>query len=365
LNGDNSGYSGNFQMNTTLAPTVIVGSADTPFGTNTMFVNGGVIHAAVPLTGPDKLVNDFSLGGIGVTIEGEDVEIGGTFSFHQGASKVLQINGSTVVTLSGVIKNGDETPAPNASLAVAGTGTLVMAADGSGYTGAFQVGDSGIGGKVVLASANGLGSGPVTLYAYMPDVAELDVTVSATIGGLNSIGDGEQKVILSQGSPVDPPTILRLDPTTGDAFYGGTIAVAAGQIGGVLKDGPLAQTLSGSQDYDTLEVLDGTMILDSTLADAIITNTNGRLILNANADGSDLNADSANGVFITANQTLDDLNIGASGLVVLGTPPPAAGVQAIPEPGSFALLFAGALGLLGRRSRNVERDYIPLPAIQG
>jgi autotransporter-associated beta strand protein len=128
LNGDNSAYSGNFQLNgLPAAPTVIVNSTDAPFGTSTVFFNGGLLHAAVPLTGADKLNNAFSLGGGIMVIEGEDVEIAGTVSFFQGASKVLQINGDTVVTLTGIIQDS----AINNALAIAGTGTAIMAGMGA------------------------------------------------------------------------------------------------------------------------------------------------------------------------------------------------------------------------------------------
>ena len=338
LNGDNSLYSGNFQLNVLpAAPTVIVNTADSPFGTNTVFFNGGVLRAGVPLTGADKLDNAFSLGGGIMVIEGEDVEIAGTISFFQGASKVLQINGDTVVTLTGIIQDS----ATNNALAIAGTGTAIMAGDGSdaigdGYTGAFQVGDSSApGGHVVLASPHGLGSGSVTLYAYDPDEVELDVAVSATIGGLNSIGNGTQKVVLGQGAPGIDPTVLTID-SPDFAIYEGSIETAPGHVGEIVKDGAGEQVLSGTQNYDKLTVLAGIVTLQSSLADAVI-----------DVDGGRVN--------LTEDQTLAALNIGADGLVVLGEPgPPPSPVpspQAVPEPGAFTLLFTGAIGLLNRRRR--------------
>jgi autotransporter-associated beta strand protein len=327
LNGDNSAYTGQFQMNSPGA-TVVINTVH-PFGTgtgfsNALFFNAGVIRAAIPLTGANKLVTLVSIGGFGGTIEGEDVEIGGTFSFFGGSPKTLTINGDTVVTFSGIVENGDNNP--NASLTIAGTGTAIITANASTYTGAFQVGDGiTLGSKVILDTATGLPFSPVTVNAFSPGDAELIVKQSAPIGGLNS-GGTEGVVTLGDGAPSIDPVVLTLQPeltpNAGDAFYAGTIRTAPGFTGGVVKDGAAAQTLSGPLMFDTLTVLEGTLILDNPLEDAVVT--------------------------------LTALNIGADGVVVLrgpSPPGPAAGPQAVPEPGAFTLLLAGAIGLLGRRRR--------------
>ena len=90
----------------------------------------------------------------------------------------------------------------------------------------------------------------------------------------------------------------------------------------------------------------GTTDLNSALANATI-----------NANGGKLN--------IHVNQTLAALNIGSAGVVVLGGGTPAAlafdaetagaAAQAVPEPGSLNLLFAGALGWFARRQRPHRR----------
>jgi hypothetical protein len=105
------------------------------------------------------------------------------------------------------------------------------------------------------------------------------------------------------------------------------------------------------------------VVLESSLPNATITNEGGRLDIDANANGSTINANSSGGTYLGSDQTLTALNIGPGGVVVVDEPLPAPaadepalamtseGAPAVPEPGSLSLLMLGALGLLFRRRR--------------
>jgi cyclophilin family peptidyl-prolyl cis-trans isomerase len=126
--------------------------------------------------------------------------------------------------------------------------------------------------------------------------------------------------------------------------------VVSGPVGGAFpltKAGSGVLNLDGSQTYATLTASGGT------------TNINGPLSPSATV------AVSPGAVvrFGTVSQTLDALTVGAGATVVFssGTATGAfgggekggtfGGAGAVPEPGTFGLLLAGALGILGRRQR--------------
>ena len=201
----------------------------------------------------------------------------------------------------------------------------------AGATGGLDVPQAGpgAGGEAALTGVLTLNAGSilsVTGGAIATDTPyTLDVTGSTTLAGNSTID------VANNGTGLGT---LHLDEVS--------------QSGGnrtLTKTGMGRLVLSGALNLAVLNANGGTTDLDSSLTNATVNN-NGAII------------------HIHADQTLSALNIGAGGVVVLGgSAPPAppfgaeiaAGAQAVPEPGSLTLLFAGALGWLTRRQRPQRR----------
>ncbi len=125
-----------------------------------------------------------------------------------------------------------------------------------------------------------------------------------------------------------------------------TVAPAVSGVDDLIRTGGGTLTLNGLQDYATLNTIAGTTNLNKTL-------------------GTGASSIASTGTTnIAVSQTIDSLDIGDGGAVVLGIPVPApapefagnpdlgfgeGGVQPVPEPASASLLLLGALGLFGRR----------------
>ena len=171
-------------------------------------------------------------------------------------------------------------------------------------------------------------------------------------------------------------TVFDVANVTGDAATDLTISAPlrsqSGDFGlaagGLTKVNTGTLTITGTQSYATLNQNDGTTNLERSLPSAVITAIGGTLNVKANATNSAVNVTTSAANF-SADQTLAALNIGDGGVatIVSATAPEvpafAAGdeataalaasgaPQAVPEPGSIALLLTGALSLLGRRRR--------------
>ncbi len=127
-----------------------------------------------------------------------------------------------------------------------------------------------------------------------------------------------------------------------------TVAPAVAGIYNLIKTGAGTLTLNGDQNYPVLATVSGTTNLNKTLG------TGSSSIFSTGT------------THIAMSQTLDSLDIGNGGAVVVGGPfaapaPDFVGndaggfsegaVQAVPEPESMSLLALGALGFLWRRKR--------------
>jgi hypothetical protein len=196
------------------------------------------------------------------------------------------------------------------------------------------------------------------------------VASSAALTGVLTLNAGSILKVTGGATATDTPYLLDV---TGSTTLAGnsTIDVAnngtglgtlhlddVNQTGGnrsLTKTGAGTLVLSGALSFAVLNTNDGTTNLNSVLANATINDNGGKLNINA-------------------SQTLAALNIGDGGTVVLLAASPGAlpefgadlggdgapfatdggalaigPVQAVPEPGSVSLLFAGVLALFGRR----------------
>ena len=233
------------------------------------------------------------------------------------------------------------------------------------------------GGRTFYNTQANLGGGPITVNNGAKLIkntgGDLTLTNAVTLnngGGLNNRGGTlaiNSVTLPASGTVVfnlddQPTTALNLDGPAatldGTGFtveVGGanasvgtvTLSQAIGGVGALTKTGPGALTLSGVQGYDTLNATVGTTNLNNTLG-------TGASVINAGAE-----------VNISVSQTLGALNIADGAVVTLGDlPPPApafaeglggdfveSNAQAVPEPGSLALLLLGGVLFLRRTVR--------------
>ena len=256
-----------------------------------------------------------------------------------GATAVAVLSGGASGTLTGITIT-------NAGTGFTGTPTITFGA------GTFSSG-----------TISGTGTGNATQFT----VSGLSVTAPGT--GYT----GTPTYTFGSGNATPGTVTLSSVSLTADSSVGGTgnIAInsAISESGGartLTKVGAGTLTINGPQSYSTLLANAGRTTLNSSLANATITDAAGAILnLNANASGSTVNVN-GNAAF-TVSQTLAALNIGAGGVVTVGLPALAEAPEfaasgdliegagsaalAVPEPGSAFLISLGALSVLGRRRR--------------
>ena len=234
-----------------------------------------------------------------------------------GTGGTLTINSGAAVTLAGALDLADAGGNATGSILVSGSGSRLMQ---TGSASALVLG-SGDFGSASLTIANG-----ATFSALGP--LTVNGPASLNISGGSAIVEG-----LLTGNVIDN-SMLDFVPQQG-FVYGGNISGS----GSLAKDGPLSLTLSGSNDYTG-----GTLVNAGTLYATDYS---------ALPDGSSLTI-GAGGTFV-----FDPTEAGAAGETAGGA------AAAVPEPGTWALLIAGAapwamyrlLSRLKGKSRRGQSDY--------
>lgn len=229
------------------------------------------------------------------------------------AAATLTVGDANNYAFSGVI-----TGSTNLVKQGAGTQTLSGANTYSGFTSINN-------GVLSISASSNLGDGSVTNTITINGGKLRD-----TGAGVN-LGVNRALTIGASGATIEVTTGASLTVPGAISGPGNTLT----------KTGDGTLTLTGSQDYATLNANLGVTNLNSALGAGIST-------LNANST-----------VNITVGQTLAALNIADGVVVTFGDGLPFAGgadkfgsgAAVVPEPGSIGLLLAGALGLAARRRR--------------
>ena len=310
--------------------TLQMGSTDGPGGRVNQATNRTINLAG---TGP---------GTVSIKVNDNDT------SFTFGAVTATGAGDKTLALFTGYQGNGDrEVMTFNGAISEApGGGPLSLAVTYQTSSGSKSV---------VNLKQGGTFTGPITLlnnngvnFAYL------------TIGGVITLEFFSGNLINTPGSG-----------TLNGGNYAGDISLDTNII--LYYDSSAAQTLSG--------VISGTGSLTKEVAGSVLTLTGantytgdtnvnaGRLRVTGTLTGTTVNVNANASANFEASQTLTGLNIADGAVVTLGTvPPPApspafdapfdAGLdlagnvgQAVPEPGSVALLIGGTLTLLGLRRR--------------
>ncbi len=292
----------------------------------------------------DRTINLAGTGPGTVSIKVNDNDTSFTF----GAVTATGAGDKTLALFTGYQGNGDrEVMTFNGAISEApGGGPLSLAVTYQTVSGSKSV---------VNLKQGGTFTGPITLingngvnFAYL------------TIGGVITLEFFSGNLINTPGSG-----------TLNGGNYAGDISLDTNTI--LYYDSSAAQTLSG--------VISGTGLLTKEVAGSVLTLTGantytgdtnvnaGHLRVTGTLTGTTVNVNANASANFEASQTLPALNIADGAVVTLGTvPPPApspafdapfdAGLnlagnagQAVPEPGSVALLIGGTLTLLGLRRR--------------
>ena len=196
------------------------------------------------------------------------------------------------------------------------------------------------------------GSGTVTLDGVSPSLAAITFN-----GGTQTIAQGTGGVLTLKNNPgaatitdsggsqsITAPVVLSSDLIATVTQAGDTLTLSGGIAGAgktLTKEGAGVLTLSGVQDYATLNANAGTTYVNGSF-------TGGTATVQANAT-----------THFNASQTLAALVIGdgvevtfGDGVNLVGAPEKF--TAAVPEPGTAGLLLLGALGVLGRRRRQLR-----------
>jgi autotransporter-associated beta strand protein len=298
-----------------------------------------------------------------VAISGTGSGATATASLGVTAASFAIAGGTTVYSTAPTvtIAGGAGTTATATATLTAGVVTgITITNAGTGFTVAPTIAFSG--GTITTAGTNPTGTGNATEFTVS------GIAVTAPGSGYT----GTPTYTFGSGNAIPGTVTLSSVVLASNSSIGGSgdiaISSAISETGGartLTKVGAGTLTLSGPQAYSSLAASEGRTTLDSSLANATITNAAGAILnVNANANGSTVNV--AGNTDFSVSQTLAALNIGDGGMVRLGSPAFAAAsdastapedlfagaadpVQPVPEPGSFGLLALGVLGLPGRR----------------
>jgi autotransporter-associated beta strand protein len=321
--------------------------------THTATLNGVNITAtdttsAVLRVSGNTGASTLNIGPAGITASGGDIQV--KFNTNN-FDAVLNLGGNFTATGNVIFTNGGYTGASANVINLTATRTFdiatgtttTVAPDISGAGGLTKTGNGTLS---LLAASTGTYGGATTISAgtlaiasgtAIPDTsavsigdvagAKLQVNANETIGSLSGGGATGGEVALGANTL----TVGNAASTT----FSGTISGATGTL---TKQGNGTLMLNGIQTYGTLTTNAGTTNVGSAIG-------TGGSTVNANATTN-----------FSASQTLAALNIGAGAVVTFSDTPPFAGFDApalavVPEPGSIALLFAGAL-VIGRRRRS-------------
>ena len=335
------------------------GTGARSYNFSSIVVGGGVLSVAAlgdPIPGVDVSLDQIP-GGI-VASGGGTLDVG----HNRASTGPLTLNGGAIVGLSNGVFICPSITATGGTISAAVSCTGALTKTGPG-TLTLDLG-SGTGARSYNFSSIVVSGG--TLSVAGDPIPGVDVSLDQIPGGI--IASGGARIDVGHNRVTTGPLTLDGASITGlsnGVFIcpsitatGGTISAEVSCTGALTKTGPGTLTLSGPQNYPTLNTQGGRTDLSATLGTGTST-------INANAE-----------INITVSQTLAALNIAdgvevtfGDGLAFAGGPektggftvaftPPSSGAglggsPVVPEPGSVGLLLAGVLGILGRRQRRV------------
>lgn len=182
-------------------PIAVIDSSD-DLGAAQFRFNGGTLQVGAPLTGANAITTEVSLGGNG-TITGANVEFTNFTIFGTTATRTLNVQNAQTV-ISGPIVG-------TAGLTKTGPGVLVLSADSSGFTGAFNAN----GGTTLLAGPTAALGGAVNVGSGGTFAGGGTVTGALTVMSGGTVDPNVANGVLNAGSF--------------DLQSGGALAITLGQ----------------------------------------------------------------------------------------------------------------------------------------